>query len=369
MPNKFCPKLWIVFGFLVFHIFCVSVVPVFGVDTWCSGSGWDSMCSGLGKRRVSYNTAECVQRLDRSWYCRKYRDSDSKSCGSVGEGGTCTGCGFGYYMNSCTDSSCEELHEDGITTESSTFICCTARSGSCGGDAASCDNPGRCSRGDAVEQKKSGDNWLWKCTGTCGGGTSDWCSAPVIKPVESVCGNAEDRSYQEGGSTPVGAADLCGPENKVYWTTDQNDDCRGWCNSDPSKDSYRWLCKGACHNPVKCSARNDGCPVTSSTQLFRDPTVTPAVDEPEPTPVAANSYNGASINNICQSAFDGSLRVLWRLNITDANGVDDIKSAQLRFVPTTGGDPIMSVVETPVNGVADFIMNTSIMTAATYKVE
>lgn len=319
--------------------------------TICNYGIWISACS----RSASYNVTggECKQDNWGDWYCAKKTFSGSQSCKGLGwEVAGCDGCGILVQYSTCTDSTCASSLG---TDENWTYYhkyCCKSSDGSCANKTGSyCSNPAACNNGSVINEGSSGGNWTWNCSGTCGGGNSSQCTADKKTKYSNACGTAANVQYYQGVTLPA-AANLCGANNTSSGLTNG------------SNGLYSWTCTGQCQDSgVGCSAPNDVLPVVTPTiMLYPDVTGTPS-------PVPREVRSGVSINNICQSVFNGSTKAIWKVTATDANGLNDIKSIQLRFTPVSGGTPITINPQTPVNGVASFVMETKDFTADTYRVE
>ncbi|MCW1948831.1 MAG: hypothetical protein KIH89_000040 [Candidatus Shapirobacteria bacterium] len=351
---------------LVFLFFLMNKNVVFAAH-FTGDCNLVGTCSG--SETASYSTGECQSDMFGTYSCVKGSGSISKSCVGAGWGSTCDGCGFDYNFRACTASLCAST--GGIeTTESGYYYCCSAKSGSCGSADGNSYCPGsppgssRCST-SVRNWDEHTNSWTWNCTGTCGGGLSVECEATKLDVIQSRCGTAANVQYYEDVSAPD-PAQRCVTNNTAAWV-----------DRDGLDGVYNWTCDGQCDSAVGCSAPNDNIPKITATPALERPTPTigtPPVGSGTPpvviTPVRPDTRSGVSINNNCQSAFDGTTQVIWKLQITDANGFDDIKSAQLRFTPISGGSQVVSDVRPPnALGRVDFMMDTADFTANTYRVE
>lgn len=362
---------------------CTTCVSVNGADgkctdsvtntSWCS---WDSMpskvCDSGSYGLVSETSAGIV------WTCS---GSSGKCGGSTGKTVTCSAvkkpvvngadgkcnttatsgsyCGWSALPTTKCDKGSPVYISDDVTgirwscsgtnegaqcggSIGSLVGCWAAKkpvvNGQCGSQSDGCFPPTTnlclASYGNSAVSTNT-NTFSWNCSGDCGGQTASCTSTRLI--INGQCGVAKGGNFT---STPTTNLCAVGMASAVSL----------------SGTTYSWSCNRNCNGSIDyCSAVYDTVPTLSSIVLKN---ISGTVIPPE----------AGLRNHGCDATFVGKTS-LWTVTATDANGLNDIKTIDLRFVRQGDGRIYDVESSSPVNGVVTFTVDTTSYLPGTYDVQ
>lgn len=311
-------------------------------------------CTGTFQRDGS--TVQCIKGGDDKYFCQSNLmglagqcifNSSKTQCGldPVGEV-FCNSCDISADGQSCDETGCIDSFISGYGC---TF--CNTVDGVCGAaDGESyCSMPssGLCSKGKLKEIDDVGNDgyFNWRC-GTCTDSDYAYCKAKKLTETpkeDGVCSAAINGKVVQ--TKPL-STDLCSTGTPSNYTGTVN---------------YTWKCNGT-----------DGvCPASTAT----DPSCSATLDtKPALLSVVLKNTGGTVVNpdasgrnHTCETAFGGSRTSVWSIGATDAQGIADIKTIDIRF--TFGANTYdFDAVTNPAGGIATFTVDTTDWPTGTYDV-
>jgi hypothetical protein len=286
-----------------------------------------------------------------------YQDADCPSGSTVLHKGNYGAIDLTWARDACCSPNCNDSgnHCSGQGYTGNCGQNCTGTKGPTCGDAGSHCN------GSVY----GSSNGCGNCTGTLGsscGNTNDYCRGqgyasyngcgsctgtrvPTLG-INGVCGGANGQVYQ----TPPGSSLCSSPGNVSGVSTNDNN------------HTYNWTCYGtagdcaANGSDIACSAIKDTAPIFSSITLYN---------------AGGTKVNpdGSNRNQICENTFGGNKVMKWTVSATDAQGLGDIGTMQLRLNPSNGGTLYTTPAVSSSGGAANFSIDTSGVANGTYNVE